>query len=67
MVEEFDSGNLVINQPAGHVESGEGLISADVRETEEETGWRLMLYITFNSAMLKSKSLIRSSPAWLIS
>ena len=45
MVEEFDSGQLVINQPAGHVESGEGLLSADVKETEEETGWRLMLYI----------------------
>ena len=33
------------------------------RETWEETGWRLMLYITFNSAMLKSKATIRSSPA----
>ena len=38
MVEEFDSGPLVLNQPAGHVEPGEDLLVAAVRETEEETG-----------------------------
>lgn len=30
---------LVINQPAGHVEGGESLIEAAIRETLEETGW----------------------------
>ncbi|HYE36241.1 NUDIX hydrolase [Methylocaldum sp.] len=33
-------GELVINQPAGHVESGESVIEAVIRETFEETGWR---------------------------
>lgn len=40
LVEEFDqSGNRVLNQPAGHVEAGESLIAAAIRETLEETGW----------------------------
>lgn len=41
MVKEFDHGKLVINQPAGHVESGEDIIDAAIRETYEETGWRV--------------------------
>ncbi|MDD1649904.1 MAG: NUDIX hydrolase [Methylococcaceae bacterium] len=41
-VEERDpEGKLVINQPAGHVEAGESLPDALVRETFEETGWRV--------------------------
>jgi 8-oxo-dGTP pyrophosphatase MutT (NUDIX family) len=41
-VEEQDKqGRLVINQPAGHVEGGESLLAAVVRETYEETGWRI--------------------------
>lgn len=39
VVEEIVHGNKVINQPAGHVEDGEGLIEAVVRETIEETAW----------------------------
>ena len=42
MVEEFDNGHLVLNQPAGHVEPGEDLLVAAIRETEEETGWRVV-------------------------
>lgn len=41
-VEERDAeGHLVINQPAGHVEAGESLLEAVVRETFEETGWHI--------------------------
>ena len=39
MVEEHVAGRLVINQPAGHLEPGESLVEAAVRETLEETGW----------------------------
>ena len=38
-VEERVNGRLVINQPAGHLEPGESLIQAALRETLEETGW----------------------------
>lgn len=37
-VEERDEGSLVVNQPAGHVEPGESLQAAVVREVLEETG-----------------------------
>lgn len=39
VVEEFAHGERVINQPAGHVESGETIVDAVVRETREETAW----------------------------
>jgi 8-oxo-dGTP pyrophosphatase MutT (NUDIX family) len=38
-VEERASGRIVINQPAGHLEDGETLVQAVVRETLEETAW----------------------------
>ena len=41
MVEERISGRLVINQPAGHLEDGESMLDAVVRETREESAWRL--------------------------
>lgn len=41
MVEEEVSAGLVYNQPAGHLEHGETLIEAVVRETLEETAWRM--------------------------
>ena len=37
IVEEMDDGQAVFNQPAGHLEEGETLIEAVVRETAEET------------------------------
>jgi len=43
MVHESDNGNIVINQPAGHVEPGEAFKTAAVRETFEETGYKVVL------------------------
>lgn len=39
MVQELISGRSVYNQPAGHLEDGETLIDAVIRETREETAW----------------------------
>lgn len=39
MVKETKAGRQYINQPAGHVEPGEDIIAAALRETHEETGW----------------------------
>ncbi|MGB1580199.1 MAG: NUDIX hydrolase [Nevskiales bacterium] len=41
MVEEKVEGQLVFNQPAGHLDESETLLEAVVRETLEETGWRV--------------------------
>lgn len=38
-VEERVGPRMVFNQPAGHVERGEHLIAAVIRETLEETAW----------------------------
>ncbi len=43
IVEEVSDGRLVLNQPAGHLEPLESLADAAVRETLEETGWRVAL------------------------
>lgn len=43
MVEEEDNHQRVINQPAGHLEPNETLLEAAVRETLEETAWRVSL------------------------
>lgn len=43
MVEEEVAGRLVYNQPAGHLDDGESLAAAAVRETLEETGWTVAL------------------------
>lgn len=42
-VEERANGELVINQPAGHLEPDESLVEAAVRETREETGWNVRI------------------------
>ncbi|MFI4880340.1 MAG: NUDIX hydrolase [Steroidobacterales bacterium] len=40
LVEERINRQLVFNQPAGHVERGETLLAAIVREVQEETAWQ---------------------------
>lgn len=42
-VEEHAGAALVLNQPAGHLEPGESLLDAALRETREETGWQVRL------------------------
>lgn len=44
LVEEAKGGpQTVFNQPAGHIEAGEGPMAAALREVEEETAWRVVL------------------------
>jgi len=39
LVQERAAGSSVYNQPAGHLEDGESLVQAVIRETLEETAW----------------------------
>ena len=41
LVEEICGGRVVLNQPAGHLEAGESLVEAVVRETLEETACKV--------------------------
>ena len=41
LVEEETRFGRKLNQPAGHLESGESIPEAAARETLEETGWRV--------------------------
>ena len=43
LVEEQVRGDIVINQPAGHLEPNESLIAAAQRETLEETRWEVAI------------------------
>jgi|SRR5208282_3859780 len=42
LVEEETERGLLFNQPAGHLESGESLVTAVVRETLEETAYHFI-------------------------
>ena len=41
-VVERVGARLVLNQPAGHLENGESLVQAVIRETIEETAWQFV-------------------------
>ena len=41
LVREIRDGCEVFNQPAGHVEPGETVVDAAIRETLEETAWHI--------------------------
>ncbi|HEY7885716.1 MAG TPA: NUDIX hydrolase [Cellvibrionaceae bacterium] len=43
LVRELINGDIRLNQPAGHLEAGESLHQAALRETLEETGWTVAL------------------------
>jgi 8-oxo-dGTP pyrophosphatase MutT (NUDIX family) len=42
VVEEQTRNGMRLNQPAGHLEVGESLPAAAIRETLEETGWHVV-------------------------
>lgn len=42
-VEERDNNRTCFNQPAGHLEPNETLMAAALRETREETAWKVEL------------------------
>ncbi len=42
LVEEHTDDGLRFNQPAGHLEKGESLVEAAIRETLEETAYRFV-------------------------
>jgi 8-oxo-dGTP pyrophosphatase MutT (NUDIX family) len=45
LVEERTERGLMFNQPAGHLEAGESIVAAAIRETLEETHGNLPLSI----------------------
>ena len=55
-VEERANGQLVINQPAGHLEPDESLVEASVRETREETGWNVRITHTVGAYQWKAET-----------
>ena len=56
LVEEETSNGLTFNQPAGHLEKGEDIITAVKREVNEETAWQ------FEPEQIISVQLWRKNP-----
>ncbi len=56
LVEEMCHGQVVINQPAGHLEADESLMEAAIRETLEETRWNIEISGVLGLSLYKSTS-----------
>ncbi|WP_075187972.1 NUDIX hydrolase [Teredinibacter haidensis] len=54
LVEEKKQGQLLLNQPAGHLEQDETLFEAAIRETLEETQWRVELKALLGNSLFTS-------------
>ena len=54
LVEERADEGIVLNQPAGHLDPGESLLEAAVRETREETGCEIELEALLGMAQYTS-------------
>lgn len=63
LVEEHVHGRAVFNQPAGHVEPGETIVEAMVRETREESAWHVeaqaLLGLYYWPETLRGDSILR--------
>ena len=56
LVEEIDNGKTLFNQPAGHLDEGESLFEAAVRETLEETAWHVNLTAFLGTYVYNAKN-----------
>jgi len=56
MVTESIKGQIVINQPAGHVDDNESIIDACVRETLEETCYEVKPYALVGIYLFKAQA-----------
>lgn len=63
--EGSETGSLVYNQPAGHLEENEALTQAVIRETLEETGWQVtpsgILSVRLYTSPLNQVSYLRTT------
>jgi 8-oxo-dGTP pyrophosphatase MutT (NUDIX family) len=57
MVEEEIDGQILLNQPAGHLEPSETLVAAAIREALEETGWEIKINYLLGIHLLEKKNL----------
>lgn len=63
VVEEMNEGRAVFNQPAGHIDEDEKVLDAVIRETLEETRWKVkpveLLGIYINKAKFNNVTYYR--------
>ncbi len=58
LVKEIDKekGTAVLNQPAGHLEPGETLVEAAIRETLEESCWKISIDALLGISLYKNST-----------